>query len=73
MRLSENEGTSSLELKEGEVTFTDDELHYMVINFVLAGRDTTANVLTWSILELAKNPNVVLKIRDEQGKKFGRH
>ena len=35
-----------------EFTFSDQELHYMIINFVLAGRDTTANLLTWTIYQV---------------------
>ena len=70
MRLSENDGRGTLELKDGTVQFTDEELQHLVINFVLAGRDTTANVLTWAIYELAKNPEVVEKIRQEQKEKF---
>lgn len=51
----------------GEFEFTNDELYYIIINFVLAGRDTTANSLTWTLWELSKEKNcrVVSKIRAE--------
>ena len=48
-----------------EFTFTDEELHFAVINFVLAGRDTTANQMTWALYECCKRPDVVDEIRRE--------
>ncbi|GMH65253.1 hypothetical protein TrLO_g12530, partial [Triparma laevis f. longispina] len=51
----------------GELEFSDKELYYIIINFVLAGRDTTANSLTWTLWELSKEKNkgCVDKIREE--------
>jgi cytochrome P450 len=51
----------------GEFEFTNEELYYIIINFVLAGRDTTANSLTWTLWELAKGSNAgcVDRIREE--------
>lgn len=37
--------------------FTNEELYYIIINFVLAGRDTTTNSLTWTLWELSKECN----------------
>ena len=34
-------------------------LRDVVLNFVIAGRDTTANALTWLFYELSRNPEVV--------------
>mmetsp|Transcript_72852 Transcript_72852/g.183600 ORF Transcript_72852/g.183600 Transcript_72852/m.183600 type:complete len:551 (+) Transcript_72852:66-1718(+) len=51
--------------KSREFSFTNENLRDVVINFVLAGRDTTANLLTWSIFELAQNPAVVEELRRE--------
>ncbi|KAH8086170.1 cytochrome p450 [Aureococcus anophagefferens] len=48
-----------------EFAFTDEELHFAVINFVLAGRDTTANQLTWLLYECCRRPEVVAAIRAE--------
>ena len=48
-----------------EFVFTDEELHFAVINFVLAGRDTTANQLTWLLYECCRRPEVVAAIRAE--------
>jgi len=32
------------------------------MNFLLAGRDTTAALLTWTFFELAKNPHIKAKV-----------
>ena len=37
---------------------SDDELRDVIMNFLIAGRDTTAGALTWMFHELHKNPNV---------------
>eukprot|EP00928_Gymnodinium_smaydae_P095036 TRINITY_DN8100_c0_g1_i1.p1 TRINITY_DN8100_c0_g1~~TRINITY_DN8100_c0_g1_i1.p1 ORF type:complete len:525 (-),score=75.15 TRINITY_DN8100_c0_g1_i1:35-1525(-) len=37
----------------------------MVLNFLLAGRDTTAQCLTWTLFEMAQAPQVVNKVREE--------
>ncbi|KAI9356497.1 cytochrome P450 [Zopfochytrium polystomum] len=44
---------------------SDKDLRDMMINMLLAGRDTTSIALSWAIFELAKRPDVVQKIRDE--------
>jgi len=38
--------------------FSDAYLRDMVLNFLLAGRDTTAALLTWTAYRLAQNPDV---------------
>jgi cytochrome P450 len=50
-----------------EFEFTNEELYHTVINFILAGRDTTAISLTWLVYELSKeeNKHSVLQIREE--------
>ena len=45
--------------------FGDGELRDVVINFVIAGRDTTAILLTWAAYELARHPEAVAALRDE--------
>ena len=45
--------------------FNDAQLRDQVINFVLAGRDTTAILLTWALFELAQHPEVVERLREE--------
>jgi len=45
--------------------FSDTQLRDVVINFVLAGRDTTAILLTWTMFELAQHPEVVTRLRAE--------
>lgn len=37
----------------------------MVLNFLIAGRDTTAQCLSWTLFELVQHPEVVKKIQEE--------
>ena len=43
----------------------DDELHSVVMNIMIAGRDTTACALSWGFFELTKRPEIVQKIVEE--------
>eukprot|EP01065_Artemidia_motanka_P009504 TRINITY_DN1486_c0_g1_i1.p1 TRINITY_DN1486_c0_g1~~TRINITY_DN1486_c0_g1_i1.p1 ORF type:complete len:493 (+),score=205.72 TRINITY_DN1486_c0_g1_i1:102-1580(+) len=45
--------------------YTDEDLRDLVVNFVLAGRDTTAAVSTWMIWELSRHPDVRKRCEDE--------
>jgi cytochrome P450 len=45
-------------------------LRDIVVNFLIAGRDTTAQTLSWFFLELSQNPHVETAIRSEIAKKF---
>ncbi|EGZ17528.1 hypothetical protein PHYSODRAFT_314852 [Phytophthora sojae] len=45
-------------------------LRNIVVNFLIAGRDTTAQTLSWFFLNLAKNPDVETAIRNEIAKKL---
>ncbi|RLN47455.1 hypothetical protein BBJ28_00013552 [Nothophytophthora sp. Chile5] len=40
-------------------------LRDVVVNFLIAGRDTTAQALSWFFLNLSQNPSVEAKIRNE--------
>jgi cytochrome P450 len=44
---------------------TDDELIDIVLNFIIAGRDTTASALAWSTLRLLRAPAVARKMESE--------
>ncbi|KDN47759.1 cytochrome P450 [Tilletiaria anomala UBC 951] len=48
-----------------------DELLPVVLNFIIAGRDTTAQALSWAFLELHKHPDIVKKIREEASRVIG--
>ncbi|KAI8615370.1 cytochrome P450 [Chytriomyces sp. MP71] len=50
---------------ENENLPTNNVLIDYVLNFLLAGRDTTAGTLSWTFFMLHKHPNVVSKLRDE--------
>lgn len=44
---------------------TDEVLSDYVLNFIIAGRDTTAQALSWTFYMLALHPNVTQKILEE--------
>ncbi|KAJ3115814.1 hypothetical protein HDU96_011092, partial [Phlyctochytrium bullatum] len=50
---------------------TDPQLRDMVLNMVLAGRDTTAQSLSWCIYTLTLRPDIVAKMREEISRTVG--
>ncbi|OWZ17408.1 Cytochrome P450 [Phytophthora megakarya] len=51
-----------------ESCFDPTYLRDIVVNFIIAGRDTTAQALSWFFYCLSKNPQVETKIREEIAK-----
>jgi cytochrome P450 len=51
------------ESKEAELS--EKELRDFVMTFVMAGRDTTAAALSWTLFELTKHPTLIDIIREE--------
>lgn len=51
--------------KEDGTPYSDKLLRDVVINFILAGRDTTANTLSWLFYELMRRPDIQEKVREE--------
>merc|ERR1712113_989138 len=47
------------------VDLSDTYLRDLVLNFLIAGRDTTAQALSWTIFCLAQHPDVASKARQE--------
>ena len=45
--------------------YSDEYLRDVIMNFMIAGRDTTANALTWTFHMLTQNPECVTKLREE--------
>lgn len=45
--------------------FTDEYLRDVVLNFIIAGRDTTACAMTWMVLVLGQQPKLADVIREE--------
>ncbi|EST07807.1 Cytochrome P450 [Kalmanozyma brasiliensis GHG001] len=54
-----------------EQKLSRDELLPVVLNFLIAGRDTTAQALSWLFFELSKNPDCIEKAREEIHEKLG--
>jgi cytochrome P450 len=51
--------------KEIDPKERDGYLRDMTVNFIIAGRDTTACALSWFVYEMCKNPTVQRKLLDE--------
>jgi cytochrome P450 len=48
-----------------EKEYDDKDLRDVVMNMIIAGRDTTAQALSWCFYELFKNPSVYAKLKQE--------
>mmetsp|Transcript_10088 Transcript_10088/g.21941 ORF Transcript_10088/g.21941 Transcript_10088/m.21941 type:complete len:577 (-) Transcript_10088:5-1735(-) len=51
--------------------YTDKQLRDVILNFILAGRDTTACALSWLFYELTQNPRVQDKLTEEIDRVLG--
>ena len=51
--------------RSDEEGITDEELRDIILNFLIAGRDTTANALSWAFYRLCLHPEVQQKVYDE--------
>ncbi|GBG29779.1 Cytochrome P450 86A7 [Hondaea fermentalgiana] len=56
--------------RDGEM-LSDKRLSDIILNFIIAGRDTSACTLSWMFLYLAKNPKVQEKAAAEAREAFG--
>ena len=56
--------------KRGEVV-TDDDLIDIVLNFIIAGRDTTASALSWATMRLMQNGGAAAKLIAEANAQCG--
>nr|GMC86924.1 cytochrome P450 704C1-like [Ipomoea batatas] len=59
------------ESKKDPETMTDEYLRDIILNFVLAGKDSSANTLSWFFYMLCKNPLVGEKLDREIEEAFG--
>lgn len=48
-----------------EKSYSDKELRDVILNFIIAGRDTTAQALSWTFYMLISHPNVENKLFNE--------
>jgi cytochrome P450 len=51
--------------KEGAKGITDKHLRDEVLNFLIAGHETTASALSFCLYQLTQHPEVLTKVRDE--------
>ncbi|KAI8149551.1 cytochrome P450 [Fennellomyces sp. T-0311] len=50
---------------EHNLGLTDENIRYQVVTFLIAGHDTTANTLAWTLYELSRNPEVETRMLQE--------
>lgn len=50
---------------EHNLGLSDENIRYQVVTFLIAGHDTTANTLAWTLYELSRNPDVEAKVLQE--------
>ncbi|KAI9256300.1 cytochrome P450 [Helicostylum pulchrum] len=50
---------------ENNLGLTDENIRDQVVTFLIAGHDTTANTLAWTLYELSRNPDVQAKVLQE--------
>lgn len=54
-----------MSLSDSDEAYSDERLRDVLVNFIVAGRDTTALTLSWFFYELCRNPQVVENIISE--------
>ena len=50
-------------IREGAEALDDKFYRDLIMNFIIAGRDTTANALSWCIYTITTHPAVETKVR----------
>lgn len=58
---------------DNDTDFSDQYLRDMILNMILAGRDTTAQSLAWTFYLLAQNPEIRKKAMKEVDEVLGGH
>jgi cytochrome P450 len=66
-RCSDPDVLAAVDILSGDPAFSSDKalLSKILINYMIAGRDTVGTTLPWVFYNLAKNPRVVSGIREE--------
>ncbi|KJE95200.1 cytochrome P450 [Capsaspora owczarzaki ATCC 30864] len=62
---SKNMLSELLRMQDEEGKLTREEVHDEIITLMIAGHETTANTMSWAIFQLARNPSVQAKLRQE--------
>lgn len=60
-----------MESRKDPEKMTDQYLRDIILNFMLAGKDSTANTLSWFFYLLCKNPSIEEKIVKEVNEVIG--
>ena len=51
--------------QENGEPYSDEYVQDVLLNFILAGRDTTANALAWTTYELCRHPEIQEQVQVE--------
>lgn len=51
--------------EEGTSQMTDHEIRDEIMTFMMAGHETITNSMTWTMIELARNPHYIPRLREE--------
>lgn len=51
--------------EEGTAKMTDREIRDEIMTFMMAGHETITNSMTWTLMELARNPEYMSKLQEE--------
>jgi cytochrome P450 len=51
--------------EEGDAQMTDREIRDEIMTFMMAGHETITNSMTWTLMEVAKNPKYLAELRAE--------
>lgn len=54
-----------LEEDDSDIQFTDKNFRDTLLNFIIAGRDTTAVSLSWFVYRMAQNPEMTARLQQE--------
>nr|XP_028569690.1 cholesterol 24-hydroxylase-like isoform X3 [Podarcis muralis] len=63
--------TQILKMQDQEGNYDEENLLDNFVNFFFAGHETTANLLSFTIMELGRHPEIVAKLQEEVDKVIG--
>merc|ERR1712048_571388 len=62
-----------MEIRQNGNQLSDAHLKEFIMNFLIAGRDTTACTMTFALLEVCRHPELVAKLRADADQAYQQH
>ncbi|GKE05450.1 geraniol 8-hydroxylase-like protein [Tanacetum coccineum] len=56
--------------QENEAKFNLNQIKALLMDLFIAGTDTVSNTITWTMTELLLNPDILLRVREEESQKL---